>query len=414
MNFIEQSIQPLQRQFMPIAAGAMALFIGAVYFSTSLAIILSAVLGVLWLATAQFLRLPALLRRQPVAAWALILFGCFLIGSGYGSATADEAVSMIKKYRELVFMPVLLAFLTTPRYRSWAWTAFVIASVVTLLASYLIDWDIFGLSKLGEPAVPGKPRDPTLKSRITHGIVIAFFCFYCLHKSYDGGRYAIPYLIGSLLCLYNLFFMVEGRTGQLIVLMLIALFAMQRLNKKERWLVVFALAVFLGLFLGFSKKAERINEGFANTQSYFQERSDQTHTSMGQRYTFWKYSLRLIAEKPWFGYGTGSFAGEYRRVAAGEKVMTQNPHNEFMMIGVQLGLFGLIPYAAFFICQFCCWRDLPEQDKRLAQGLFISLLITSLFNTPLFDHTEGHWYITMIALCFAGLGADARAGVRHA
>jgi O-antigen ligase len=414
MNFNEPRIHSLQRQLLPIGAGAMALFIGAIYLSTSLAIVLSAVLGLLWIATAQFTRLPALLRRQPVAAWALFLFGCFLVGLSYGSATADEALSMVKKYRELVFMPVLLSFLTMPRYRNWAWIAFVIASVVTLLASYLIDMDVFGLEKFGEPAIPGKPHDPTIKSRITHGIVIAFFCFYCLHKFYDGGRYAILYLIGSLLCLYNLFFMVEGRTGQLIVLVLIGLFAIQRFTLKGRLLVVFALAVFLGLFLGFSDKASRLKEGVANTQAYLQEQPDQTNTSMGQRYTFWKYSLKLIAEKPWFGHGTGSFAGEYRRIAAGEKVFTQNPHNEFMMIGVQLGIFGLIPYAAFFAGQFYCWRGLPEQEKRLAQGIFISLLITSLFNTPIFDHTEGHWFVAMIALCFAGLGVDAKTQTQYA
>jgi O-antigen ligase len=414
MTLSEQPIHPLQRQLLLIGAGTLALFIGAIYLSTSLAIVLSAVLGLFWIATAQFKKLPALLRLNPVAAWALILFGCFLVGLSYSSASAADAISMVRKYRELVFMPVLLAFLTVSRYRDWAWKAFVMASVVTLLASYLIDMDVFGLGKFGEPAIPGKPRDPTIKSRITHGIVIAFFCFYCLHKSYDRGRYAILYSIGSLLSLYNLFFMVEGRTGQLIVIVLIVLFALQRLALNGRLMAVFALAVFLGLFLRFSDKAERINEGFANTQSYLQEQPDQTNTSMGQRYTFWKHSLQLIAEKPWFGHGTGSFAGEYRRIAAGEKVVTQNPHNEFMMIGVQLGLFGLIPYAAFWVSQFYCWRGLAEQEKRLAQGVFISLLITSLFNTPIFDHTEGHWFMAMIALCFAGLGADAKTQMSHA
>jgi O-antigen ligase len=401
MSFNIQLAYRLERQLLQIGAVIMALFIVVIYFSTSLAIILSGVLGLIWLGTAQFRLLPAILKHHRVTAWVLLLFGCFLVGLSYGSTAASDAISMVKKYRELAFLPVLLVFLATPRYRDWAWTAFIVASVITLLASFLIDFDVFGLGKLGDSIAPSV-KTPSIKSRITHGIFMAFFSFYCLHKFYEKPGYRSLFLIGFLLCLYNLFFMVEGRTGQLLALALIMLFAIQRLAFKERLLAVLAIAVCLGLFLGFSDKASRINEGFANTQAYLQEQPDQSKSSMGQRFTFWKYSLKLIAEKPWFGHGTGSFAGEYQRVAAGEKtVMTQNPHNEFMMIGVQLGLFGLIPYLGFLATLIYYSQKLSDQDKWLAEGLVMSLLITSLFNTPFFDHTEGHWFAAMIALCFA-------------
>lgn len=405
MSFNDNLAHRVQRQPLQIGAGAAALFIAAIYFSTSLAIIMSGVLGVIWIGTARFRMLPATLKNYPVAAWAMVLFGCFLVGLSYGSATAGDAYAMVKKYRELVFIPVLLAFLTTQRYRDWAWTAFVAASAATLLASYLIEMDMFSL---------GKPGDPAIKSRITHSIFIAFFSFYCLHKCYGSGRYAGLFGAGFLLCLHNLFFMVEGRTGQLLAVALIALFAMQRCTLKGRLLSLLAIAVFLGLFLGFSDKARRINEGFANTQAYLQEHPGQTESSMGQRYTFWKYSLKLIAEKPLLGHGTGSFAGEYRRIAAGEAFLTQNPHNEFMMIGVQLGLLGLIPYLGFLASQLYGSRKLPDHEKWLAQGLLAALLVTSLFNTPFFDHTEGHWFASMIALCFAAAGPEDKTVTAYA
>ena len=55
----------------------MALFIFAIYFSTSLAVIMSGVLGALWLLSGQFKHLPGILKKYPVAAWALALFGLF-------------------------------------------------------------------------------------------------------------------------------------------------------------------------------------------------------------------------------------------------------------------------------------------------------------------------------------------------
>jgi len=33
----------------------------------------------------------------------------------------------------------------------------------------------------------------------------------------------------------------------------------------------------------------------------------------------------------------------------------------------------------------------------------LSLIITSVFNSPLLDHNEGHWFATMISICFASL-----------
>ncbi len=387
----------LQPQLLNFGRVLIALFIFSIYFSTSLAVIFSIMLALLWLLSGQFIGLSGVLKKYPVALWALLLYGCFIVGLSYGNTLDSDAFSMASKYRELFFLPILLSFLMTERSRYWAWITFITASVLTLLVSYLMDFGVLNLNEQG---------DPCFKSRITHGIFIAFFAFFCAHKFYDDKRYAKLYLALFVLCIYNLFFVIEGRTGQLIVVALILLFAMQRLAIKERLFTALVVTVLLTLFLNFSDKASRISEGVANTQAYLQPVPEQTESSMGQRYTFWKYSLKLIAEKPLLGHGTGSFAKEYRRIAAGEPFITKNPHNEFLMIGVQLGLLGLLVYLGFLASQFYYAGKLPNQEKWLAQGLSMSLVIASLFNTPIFDHTEGHWYASMIALCFAALDLE--------
>jgi O-antigen ligase len=395
----------VQEQLLNMGGISVALFLAGIYFSTAIALVASIVVGLAWLFSARFVGLTAELKRYPVAGWSLLLFGCLIAGLVYGTAPHDEAIASLKKYRELLFIPVLLPLLSQARYRDLAWRAFVIASLVSLAISFLMSLGILEM-----PAYHG----PSLKSRITHGIFIGFFAFYCLHRSMDGGPAARLHLALFLFSVFNVFFVVEGRTGQLMVLALIVLFAVQRLSLKARLLACLALAVFLALFLGFSSKAKRVFEGIENTQAYMQEKPEQADSSMGQRYTFWKYSARLIAEKPLFGHGTGSFAREYARVAQGEKLLAQHPHNEFLFIGVQLGLFGLIPYLGFLVSQFYESRRLPDREKWLAQGLWISLLITSLFNTPIYDHTEGHWFVVMMALCFAALESGENAGIAHA
>jgi hypothetical protein len=172
MNINHNLAHSLQRQLLSSSTVLIATFILSIYFSTGLAVILSAVLGLVWLFSAQFLELPSLLKKYPVALWALILFACFIVGLSYGDTPIKNALSMVNKYRELTFIPILISLATTERNRHWAWLGFITASIITLLISYLMDFGVLPLNTNG---------DASLKSRITHSIFIAYFAFFFPH-----------------------------------------------------------------------------------------------------------------------------------------------------------------------------------------------------------------------------------------
>jgi len=388
----QHSVKLIQQRLLDYGVFITALFIISIYLSTALAIIISVLMGVLWLLTAQFQMLPTVLKDSPVATWALLLYLCFIVGLSYGDVPSAEAFSILMKYRELFFIPLLSCFFTNERYRIWAWKAFIIASVLTLLGSYLMDFGIMEMFR---------HKAFTLKSRITHGIFIAFFMFFCVHKVFDNKKYVGWYLVLLIFGVYNLFFLVDGRTGQLVFMVLIPLLAVQRFGKKGLLVSMSLLIIFLALYFSFSDKSVRIHEGLDNTRAYINHQSEKRPTSMGIRYKFWENSLKLVAEKPWLGHGTGSFAQEYQRVTGAHLDNRKNPHNEFLLIAVQFGLLGFLTYSGFLFSQYYCSRTLPDPEKWLAQGLLLTLIITSLFNSPFLDHTEGHWFAAMIALCFA-------------
>lgn len=401
-NVMFEKIQILAIKFGGICTAA---FIVAIYFSTSLATIISVSLVLLWLLSGQLKLIPFTLKKNPIAAWSLLLLLCFIVGLCYGDATNSDALSMLSKYRELLFIPIVTVFLNAERSRYWAWNAFILSSVLILLISYLMHFGVLDLNHQGDPA---------FKSRITHSIFISFFGFYCAQKAYDGMAYQKVYWLLFIASAYNLFFIVEGRTGQLIAVSLVLLFAVQRFTKRGLVMTALVVSILMLLFLNYSDKATRFNEGVVNMQSDLKPGPEQSQTSMGQRYMFWRYSLKLIAEKPLFGHGTGSFAKEYERIALNETMKTKNPHNEFLMVGVQLGVVGLLVYLGFLASQYYLSKKLPYQEKYVAQGLLLTLIITSLFNTPIMDHTEGHWFLMMIALCFSSLSTDFKTEINHA
>jgi len=402
---LNESIVKLQGLLLKAGAVIIPLFVVAIYFSTKLSSVLSGLLGVLWLLAGQYKTLSEILMKNLVASSSLLLFGFFIVGLSYSSVSYTDAFSMLLKYIELIFILLLTAFLSTERYRYWAWNAFIISSVLILIISYLMDVGVLSLNNLG---------DPTYKSRITHSIFISFFGFFCAHKAYDGKAYQKLYWLMFIACAYNLFFIVQGRTGQLIAVSLVLLFALQRFTKRGLVLTVLIVGILMVLFLNFSDKATRFNEGVVNLQSDLKPGPEQSQTSMGQRYMFWRYTLQLIAEKPLLGHGTGSFAKEYERIASNETMMAKNPHNEFLMVSVQLGAVGLLIYLGFLASQYYLSKKLPNQEKYVAQGLLLTLIITSLFNTPIMDHTEGYWFTMMIALCYSSLCTDLKTEINHA
>lgn len=376
----------------------MAVFIVTIYVSTSASTIFSILVGLLWLVTQQFKQIPTILKNSPVSNWALLLCSCFIFGLCYGDAPSTEAFAMLKKYRELLYIPLLSCFFINERYRSYAWKAFVVASVLTLITSYLMDFGIIDTLR---------HKTFTLKSRIGHSIFIAFFMFFCAHKALDNNnKKAWCYLPLLLIGIFNLFFVVDGRTGQLVFMALVPLFAVQRFGTKGLLFAAAGLIVCLTLYISYSDKSARISGAVSSTQGYFKHIPGKKAIDVGVRYTFWENSLKLIAEKPLIGHGTGSFGEEYQRITGSKFEDVLNPHNEFLLIAVQLGLLGIITYIGFLYSQYSSSKKLPTPEKWLAQGLLFSLIVSSLFNSPFFDHDGGHWFATLIALCFAPIVID--------
>ena len=374
---------------LKIGGYGMVLWIAAIYFSTALAIMLSAILVLLWLVSGEFKQLPEILKQYSTAAWSLALFVCFLIGLSYSDAPHNEAIGMVKKYRELLFIPLLLPFLKQKPYRDLAWWTVIIASLITVIGSQLMSIEVFCVNS---------QCLPYFKSYITHGILISFFAFLVCHRVFDStGYFRYLWLVVFLLAIYNLFLVSEGRTGQLVFLVLMLVFALQRFSKKGLLLALLVLSVLFAGFLGFSDKARRIKQGFAALEAKLSG-SSQTEYSMGERFTFWKNTVVLIKAKPIVGQGTGNFSHAYFELTGKS---AKNPHNEFLLITEQLGIIGLLVYLGFLFSQYKFAQQLDYQDRYLMQGLLVCLVVTSLFNSPLLDHTEGHWFATMIALCLA-------------
>ncbi|MEN8956653.1 MAG: O-antigen ligase family protein, partial [Flavobacteriales bacterium] len=75
--------------------------------------------------------------------------------------------------------------------------------------------------------------------------------------------------------------------------------------------------------------------------------------SLAQRLQYWRLSKGMIAEKPWFGYGTGDVESEFKaqykkNEKCLDKVYQLRSHNQYLSTTIAVGIVGLI-FFLFFV-----------------------------------------------------------------
>jgi len=137
---------------------------------------------------------------------------------------------------------------------------------------------------------------------------------------------------------------------------------------------VFALAYnYIPLF------QDRANKAVYEVTHFIPGKQD---TSLGIRLGLNKNYFEIVKAHPWMGVGTGDYLDEYRLVNAKSKYPTPltNPHNMYMLIAVEFGLFGLLLFLMIFAYQLYLGFKIKDdlQVIRIAFPLFF-LSIMSVY-----------------------------------
>ena len=337
-----------------------------------------------WLMLRGWRGVPTLLRENRVALLCVALFAWLGVAAIYGGGS--EAFGIWKKYRELALVIIYMGLAATLPNRQRAVTALAIGLLVAMQVSFM---QAAGM-------LPMKHGNPVLSSSLTQGALMAWLAFWLLHYHRKTGLKGILALL--VLVLANLFFLVDSSTGVVLVLALGLLFGLQTLRRAK-------LAVMAGGLLAVVAFAFAVSPMFRTaTQEDVKAVQEMlngktTFTPTGERLQFYRNSLTLFSQAPVFGHGTGRFHEKYAEHVAGTKqVVTSNPHNEYLMVGVQSGLVGLGVLVALL---WALWRAASRwegMDRWLAQGMVVWLAVGCCFNSFILDSREGMLFALLAAL----------------
>lgn len=376
----------------------------AIPISTALGNVLTAAFALAWLLGGAYAAKGRKIAATPVAVAALALFGLLVLGVSWTDTPAAQSWGVVSKYRDLALLALFLWAFREPAWRRAGLVGLGIGLALTLAVSYLKFAGVVPVKWFAE-ATPDNAV--AFRLQITHGFLmaIAAFLFALLAWHARDRRWKIAGAVVAGLATVNVLLMVQGRTGYLVLAVLVVyLFAI-----RFRWKGLLAAAALVAVtgsavYAVSDTFRERVAVTLAEARAFDPARPAAAESSIGLRLEFYANALAIVREHPLAGVGTGGFAQAYARQIAGSgRVETGNPHNEYLLIAAQIGIPGLAALLALFIAHWITAARLATPaETHLARGLVLAIAAGCLVNALLLDHTEGLLYAWLTGLLFGG------------
>jgi O-antigen ligase len=394
----------VQTQSRSVAGWAAALLGFSLPISTSLDGILLVITVVAWTISGAFSELPKIVRDNRLA---LLLPGVFLLiafGMVHGPAPFGERVRSLWKYDDLLLPLVLIPLFLDAHVRERGLWAFGLAMGLTLLIS-------LGLASGWIPKgswFHGHQANATVfKQQITHNLLMAFAAFLFAEvgrrASVPWQRYGLAVLaIGAII---DVFMLVQGRTGQLVLCLLVVVWAVRSFGLRGLALGMMAVAMLVAVSYAASPVFQkRVAKTMKELEQAQVETVAPVGSSVGLRIEWYQRTSQLIAAHPLAGVGTGSFAPSYAElVSEPGAVKPAHPHNQYLLTASELGVVGAVLLPGMFGILWWKFRSADAQLYGvLGQGVVISLAIGCVFNSLLIDHSEGLFWGWMVSAALAG------------
>jgi hypothetical protein len=349
--------------------------------------------------------------RQPICALPIALVVLAAVGMLWSEAPWSARLPALSPATKLLFLPLLFHHFERSTRGMWVFIAFLASCTLMTAASWLVAIEP-GLTL----KAPGEPegRGIFVKNYIDQSqefLLCTLVLAYPIIRLLRVGniRHALLLALVAANFVVNMVFVVVSRTALVTLPVMLAAFAIKHLRWRANLLLI-AAAVTLGA-LAWTQSAQLQATVETFTRDYRIYKEWNQPTSIGLRLEFWEKSLRFFAEAPVFGHGTGSTRGLFEAAATGPSSLAQgqvigNPHNQTLSVAVQWGMIGVVILYAMWWAHFAMFRG-PGLAVWIGLMVVLQNVLSSLFNSHLFDFHEGWMYVLGVGI--AG-GMVLRAG----
>jgi O-antigen ligase len=348
----------------------------------SITYIIVILLSICTIKTPSDLKIP--LKNYYIIA-CIVFYSMLIIGTIWSKTDISSKLNMLKKTIPYAISPLLFIALNTNDSAKRCLQGFLLGAMISCILSIIS----FSIKR---PILHGITDNTwvVFHGHIIHSVFLAIAGLFFLYNAFGINKLSAlqhnTYIACYLMCVINVIFIVSSRTGYILLLIthsglwLLLLYKHYLQNNKQWIYMPLAIIAIIGSFFispNIKYAVDRYNhDNLLYKHGYI-------NTSIGLRNEFRKNSIKIFLTKPWFGYGTGSFSATYNTPQINK--FTTNPHCDWLWIGVELGLMGII---GFFLLLSSCLFSLNTKTHYQAVGIFILIgyILSSLHNSLFIDN----------------------------
>jgi len=387
-----------------VCALSLAVSLPIAIISVSKLVLVSTFLWLLWVS--QDMRRRVTMR--PLLAHSLIYLAMAAFSvSVLWSAGSDSAIfKSVVQHGNLLIIPLIYFMIRTRREAVLALQTLMIGQIALLLSSWAlylrfpVPWAQVNLGAPGNEYV-------VFSSYLDQSIMTAVFCALVWHlqELLGPSHRALKVAAVTALSTVAVFGIFVGRTGYLVAVGLATLGIFWALPRPWRFWAVLTPIVFAGL-VGFMAPQALERTQLIGTEAALHTRTEGHQgatTSTGIRINFWKSALLSIASNVWIGHGAGSWGGQFDALQPdsqqpGYVPTIGNPHQEYLLWGVELGIPGVALLVAIFASIWRLSLRFEQQAARATQSVLVATLIACAVNCSLTDALIGDFLCLVLAL----------------
>lgn len=338
--------------------------------------------------------------KRPASLAPVALFAVALLGMAWASDISWTArLQGLAPVAKLLLVPLLIYHFEKSERGAWVAIAFLGSCTIVMLTSWLMSIDSQLIIESGK-AVGVPVKNPIAQSQ--EFALCAFGALGAASYFFQVRSRKLATLMAALAAgfLANMMFVATSRTVLVCIPVLLIVFAIVHLKRRSAAiLLIVALAT---VAMAWSTSPYLRWRASALVSEYQQYHDNNAVTSTGQRLEYWRKSIKFIEAAPVFGHGTGSTKALFERDAVGQTGVSAevigNPHNQTLNVAVQWGVLGLIALFAIWIAHLKIF--LPPSGLAAWIGLVavVENVVSSLFNSHLFDFTEGWIYVLAVGV----------------
>lgn len=323
----------------------------------------------------------------------VLLSLCFVawvsIAMSWGVAPYADRLEELWSWRKLLLVPAVFMLFKDVAAKKRMNFVFILTC-----AGYMVG------SWLGYLGFVSLDRDPAhfLENHSTQGVffsVAALMCLVNLKRSKLNVLGILGYLLLIIGFVTNILMVLTGKSS--FVFLISVLFAAGMLigGKYARLLAILLVVTGMIFLASVENTRDRLSEAI-NQLKTVDSPSLSDGSSMGLRVVMWRVTLKMIADKPFLGTGSGSYKYDYanhiNELVGWQKFVSDNPHQQYMHIWAEQGIIGLV----IFLCAIISWAwrppDLPKSYYWMAIGILIGTSLNGFANGHFSSFSEGRLF----------------------